>query len=41
MSNNKRVWRLFNTVGLVSIGALVASVIIYNILELSRVCSAL
>lgn len=41
MSNNKRVWRPFNTVGLVIIGAVVASVIVYNIMELSRVCSAL
>ena len=39
--SNKRVWRPFNTVGVVIIGAVVASVIIYNVLELSRVCSAL
>ena len=39
--SNKRVWRPFNTVGLLIIGAVVASVIIYNVLELSRVCSAL
>ena len=39
--SNKRVWRPFNTVGLVIIGAVVASVIIYNVLELSRACSAL
>lgn len=38
---SKRVWRPFNTVGLVIIGAAVASVIVYNLLELSRVCSAL
>jgi|SaaInlStandDraft_1057018.scaffolds.fasta_scaffold43007_3 hypothetical protein len=39
--SNKRVWRPFNTVGLVIIGAVVASVIVYNIMELSRACSAL
>ena len=37
----KRVWRPLNTVGLVIIGATVAFVITYNILELSRVCSSL
>ena len=37
----KKIWRPFNTVGLVIIGATVAFVITYNILELSRVCSAL
>jgi hypothetical protein len=37
----KRVWRPLNTVGLVIIGAVVAFVITYNIMELSRVCSAL
>ena len=41
MSKSKRVWRPFNTVGIVIIASLVASVIVYNILELSRVCSAL
>ena len=39
--SNRRVFRPFNTVGLVIIGAVVASVIIYNVLELSRACSAL
>ena len=39
--SNRRVWRPFNTVGLVIIGAVVASVIVYNIMELSRACSAL
>ena len=39
--SNKRVWRPFNTVGLVIIGAVVASLIVYNIMELSRACSAL
>ena len=39
MSNN--IWRPLNTAGLVIIGATVAFVITYNILELSRVCSAL
>jgi hypothetical protein len=39
--SNKRVWRPFNTVGLVIIAAVVTSVIVYNILELSRACSAL
>ena len=36
--SNRRVFRPFNTVGLVIIGAVVASVIIYNVLELSRAC---
>lgn len=41
MSNNKRVWRPLNTIGIVIIAAVTASVVVYNILELSRVCSAL
>jgi hypothetical protein len=39
MRNN--IWRPLNTVGLVIVGATVAFVITYNLLELSRVCSAL
>ena len=41
MSKSKRVFRPFNTVGLLAIGVVVAFVITYNIMELSRVCSAL
>ena len=36
--SNKRVWRPFNTYGLIVITSVVASVIVYNILELSRAC---
>ena len=37
----KRVWRPLNTFGLLAIGSVVAFVLVYNILELSRACSAL
>jgi len=39
MSN--RVWRPLNTVGLVFIGSVVSFIMIYTILDLSRVCGAL
>ena len=39
--SNKRVWRPFNTVGLLLIGAAVAFVLTYSIIELARPCSAL
>jgi hypothetical protein len=38
---SRKIWRPLNTVGLVIVGATVAFVITYNLLELSRVCSAL
>jgi hypothetical protein len=41
MSKSKRVFRPFNTAGLVVITSIVLFVITYNIMELSRVCSAL
>ena len=36
-----RVWRPLNTVGLVLIGSVVTFTLIYTVLDLSRVCSAL
>lgn len=41
MSKKKRLWRPLNTYGLVTVAAIVAFVITYNIMELTRVCSAL
>jgi hypothetical protein len=38
---NRNVWRPLNTFGLIGIGAVVSFVIIYSIMDLSRVCSAL
>lgn len=36
-----RVWRPLNTVGLVFIGSVVSFTMIYTVLDLSRVCSAI
>jgi len=38
---SKRVWRRTNTYGIYFIAVVVASVIVYSLLEVSRVCSAL
>jgi len=38
--SNKRVWRPLNTWGIYALGITTGSVIVYAILELSRVCSA-
>ena len=37
----KRVWRRTNTWGIYLIGTVTGFVLIYSLLELSRVCSAL
>ena len=37
----KRVWRRTNTYGIYAIAAMTAFVLIYSVLELSSVCSAL
>ena len=39
--NKNRVWRRTNTYGIYLLAAVIASVVIYNLMELSRVCSAL
>ena len=38
---NKRLWRRTNTYGIYFIAIVVTTVLVFNLLELSRVCSAL
>lgn len=37
----KRVWRRTNTYGIYFIAIVVTSVVVYSLLEVSRVCSAI
>ena len=37
----KRVWRRTNTYGIYFIAIVVTTVLVFNLLELSRVCSAI
>ena len=37
----KKIWRPLNTWGIYGLGIAVGTVVIYSLLELSRVCSAL
>ena len=36
---NKRVWRRTNTYGIYFIAVVVSTVLVFNLLELSRVCN--
>jgi len=39
--SKKRVWRRTNTYGIYFIAIVVTSVVVYSLLEVSRVCSAI